>query len=60
MPTNLVRCVGDVVSDSFELVVDQEKVDFLGIDSKYLGATVRVDTQFTDTVYLEPVQLAHR
>ena len=45
-------------SDTFQ--VDQGTADFLGLDSSYIGANVTSKDSFSLTVWVNPVQLAHR
>lgn len=47
-------------SGDIEFVVDQEAVDFFGIDAKYLGSTVSGTEDASITVFITSSMLEHR
>ena len=55
----LATCTG-TDDYSYHFAMDQESVDFLGLDSSYLGAQAHVEGTSSTTVWINPVQLAHR
>ena len=57
---NTVTCVGDHTDDFGTTTLTQDDLDFLGADSKYLGAEAALSQTFTLTVYVTTQLIAHR
>lgn len=58
--TALVGCASDPAPNMFSLTLDQDAIDYTGIDSRYLGADADVDSTLVVSVHLGANQLAHR
>ena len=57
---NTVTCMGDHSENFGRTVLTQDDLDFLGADSKYLGAKASLGQTFTLTVYVTRQLIAHR
>jgi hypothetical protein len=57
---NTVTCVGEHTDNFGKTTLTQDDLDFLGADSKYLGAKAALGQTFTLTVYVTSQLIAHR